>query len=706
LSADFSVFSTLKPFRLKSDVMASKTFELISPLGPQLVFSQASLHEEVSGLFEYQVEVFSRMQSLDPKVLLGKPITIKQSLSDSSARCYNGYCTRLEQTGASTAGFYTYNLTVRPGLWFLSRRSDSRIFQHKSIPDVLKEVFGEEPRIKLAPPRLSGTYAPWDYCVQYRESTLNFVTRLMEQEGIYYFFEHSESEHQLVICDKASAHKPIDGNATLPFYRPDSVKAGVEHLSRWSFAQEIQPGKVSIDEYDPKQPSAAQFATKTSEASDGVEESTYEIFDYPGEYDTEAEGRTYVGVRLDEIQTQRLIYSASGDSATMMVGRKFKLDKHPLTEQNLEYFVTGTQMRFSEGIQEAGSSEGASISLQLFAIKASQQFRPARTTPKPIISGVQTAIVTGAAGDEIHTDEEGRGSVRVKFFWDRKGTQDEKSSCWIRTAMPSASGQFGFMALPRVGDEVVVTFLEGDPDRPLITGSVYNAENKPPYAYPANKTQSGLRTKSSKGGGADNFNEIFFEDKKGSEMFGIQAEKDHQILVKNNRMELVKAESHVEVAGDEFEKFGKKQHIEVKLDQSNKVGGTYSLKVGQDWMVKSGMALNAESGTEIHLKAGTTMVLESSAGLTLKVGGSFVSLTAGGIFISGPMVMINSGGSALSGGGTKLNAPDAPKFGKSNQAQGKKPVRKGKGTKPAGSAATLQAGAKIGSTLVEKCDGC
>jgi type VI secretion system secreted protein VgrG len=687
--------------------MASKTFELISPLGPQLIFSRASLRESVSNLFEYEVEVQSRMQSLDPKTLLGKPITIKQAtLEKPGVRFFNGYCTRLEQTGAATPGFFTYLLTVRPGLWFLSRRSDSRIFQKKSIPDVLKEVLGEESRIKLETPRLSATYPAWDYCVQYRETTLNFVTRLMEQEGIYYFFEHTEGEHRLVLCDKASAHKPIEGNATLPFFRPDSVRAGVEHVHQWSFAQEIQPGKVSIDEYDHNQPSSPQFATKTSDASDGVEETGFEIYEYPGEYDTEAEGRAYVGVRLEEIQSQRLLFSASADASMIMPGRKFKLDKHPNTEQNTEYFVTRTEMTFSEGSQEAGNSGGTGISLQFFAIRATQQFRPSRNTPKPIISGVQTAIVTGAAGDEIHTDDEGLGRVRVQFFWDRKGKQDEKSSCWIRTAMPWASGQFGFMALPRVGDEVVVTFLEGDPDRPLITGSVYNAENKPPYAYPANKTQSGLRTKSSKGGGASNFNEIFFEDKKGSEMFGIQAEKDHQILVKNNRQEKVKAENHLEVGGDHFEMVGKKQHIEVKLDQSAKVGGTYSLKVAQDWMVKSGMNLNAEAGTEIHLKAGTSLVLEASMGISLKVGGNFITINPGGIFIQGTMVMINSGGSAMSGSGVKLNAPESPKFGSSNQAKGKKPVRKGKGSPPKGSAATIKKGAEHASTLVEKCDGC
>jgi type VI secretion system secreted protein VgrG len=682
----------------------SRTFELKSPLAPQLIFSQASLNESVSGLFEYEIEAVSKLQSLEPKALLGKAITISQDLGlGAGTRFFSGYCTRLAQTGSVTPGFFSFRLSVRPWLWFLSRRSDSRIFQNKSVPEVLKEVFEEEKRNKFVL-RLSGDYKPWEYCVQYRETTLNFVTRLMEQEGIYYFFEHKDGEHTMVLCDNASKHKSIEGAVTLPFYQPGSAKAGVAHINHWSVTQEVQPGKFSIDEYDSSQPSKALFASRTSEKSDGVEESSYEIYDYPGEYDTEAEGRGYANVRLEELQTRRQIFSGAGDVWTLEPGRKFKLDKHKVTEHNAEYFVTGTRSRFAEGGQEAGSSQSLSVSLHFFAIKASQQFRPARSTPKPIISGVQTALVSGPSGEEIYTDE--RGRVRVQFFWDRYGKQDEKSSCWIRAAMPWASGKYGLMALPRMGDEVVVTFLEGDPDRPLITGSVFNAENKPPYALTANKTQSGIRTKSTPNGGEDNFNEIFFEDKKGDELFALQAEKDHHLLVKNDRMEEIRKDNHITVKGDHFEKIEKKQHIEVKQDQNIKVGATFSLKTGQDWMVKSGSAFAAEAASEIHFKAGSNIVLEASAGITLKVGGNFVSITPMGVDIKGMMVNINSGGSAGSGGGAKPNAPEAPKVGATRKASGKRPLRLGKFLKPSSTAATLKEAQKSKSTFCEICQGC
>jgi type VI secretion system secreted protein VgrG len=681
-------------------------FSLKSPLGPNLIFSQATLDESVSGLFDYQIEAVSRLQSLDPKTLLGKAITMVRSVDESAApvlRYFSGYCTRLEQTGVATPGFFSYRLAVRPWLWFLSRSSDSRIFQNMSIPDILKAVFAEEPRAKFDN-RLQRTYEPWEYCVQYRETTLNFVTRLMEQEGIYYFFEHSDGAHKLVLCDSASVHKAIDGTATIPFYRRDNVISGEQHINQWSFAQEIQPGKFSIDEYDPSHPSVALFATRSSEKSDGVNETAYEIYDYPGEYDTEAEGRAYANIRLDELQTRRLVFAGAGDVATMVPGRKFTLDKHKVTEQNSEYFITATRSRFSEGGQEAGGSSSLSISMQFYAIKASQQYRPPRVTPKPIISGVQTAFVTGPAGEEIYTDKQGR--VRVRFLWDRYDKDDAKTSCWIRTAMPWASGQFGFMALPRIGDEVVVTFLEGDPDRPLITGAVFNAENKTPYDYPANKTQSGIRTKSSKGAGEENFNEIFFEDQRGSELFGIQAEKDHHILVKNDRIEEIRKDSHLTISGNFSEKIKGKQHLEVAQDQNIKVGATYSLQTTQDWLVKSSGVFNAAAAQEIHLKAGTSLVLEASTGITLKVGGNFVSITPAGVDIKGIMVNINSGGAALSGKGASPTSPDAPLTGKTNKASGKKPFRQGKALKSNSSADTLREAHKGKASFCEICEGC
>jgi type VI secretion system secreted protein VgrG len=377
---------------------------------------------------------------------------------------------------------------------------------------------------------------------------------------------------------------------------------------------------------------------------------------------------------------------------------------HKVSDQNAEYFVTATRSRFAEGSQEAGSSASLSISMQFYAIRASQQYRPSRITPKPIISGVQTAFVTGPDGEEIYTDQQGR--VCVKFLWDRYEKQGENTSCWIRTAMPWASGQYGFMALPRIGDEVVVTFLEGDPDRPLITGAVYNAQNNPPYDYPANKTQSGIRTKSSKGAGDKNFNEIFFEDKKGSELFGLQAEKDHHILIKNNRIEEINNDSHLTIKKDDYQKIKGMQHLEIVQDQNIKVGATFSLQTGQDWFVKSGGAFNAEASKEIHLKAGSNVILEAATGITLKVGGNFISITPAGVDIKGMMVNINSGGSAGSGGGASPTSPMPPKTGKTNKASGKKPFRRGKVLKSNSTADTLREAAKGKASFCAICEGC
>lgn len=681
----------------------ARTFELICELGAQVQFASATVRDEVSAGFAITVNVVSRSQELDLKLLLGKKMTVKQTLPDGGSRFFNGRCKRVEQLGPSSASLYGYRFSLAPSLSFLSMRTNCKIFQHKTIPDVLKEVLGAETELGFEM-RLSGKYEPWEYCVQYRETTLNFVTRLMEQEGIYYFFEHSEKDHKLILCDNLALHKPIAGVASLPFFRPGATKSKVEHISGLAIHQELQPGKYAIDEYDPLKPSTPLFSTSEAKTTDGIKETGYEVFDYPGEYDTHAEGNSYANIRLEEIQSHRLVFHAQCEAHQITAGSTLTIEKHPVKQYNAEYFITGHEGNFSEGGQEAGTEQTLSIETSFNAIKGNQQYRPTRKSPRPLISGVQTAIVVGKSGDEIYTDDKGR--VCVQFFWDRIGTSNEKSSCWIRVATPWASGQFGVFSLPRVGDEVVVTFLEGDPDRPLITGSVYNAQNKPPYAMPADKTQSGIRSKSTKGGGASDFNEIRFEDKKGSEIFAIQAQHDFHSLTKHDHISEVKSNTHLTVGANQSEKIGGKQHLEVKLDQSTKVGGTYSLDVKADWMVKSGASLNAEAGSEIHLKSGGMIVLEAAAGITIKSGGSFITVNPGGVFIQGPMTMINSGGPQLSGSGLRLNAPAAPAVSPAVKAKGSKPKRKSKAPLSSGTATTLKKASKDATAFCEDCAAC
>ncbi len=684
--------------------MASRIFNIKSPLGKDLTFRSMKYTEGISRLFTIELELRSRRPDIDPVEVLGKSIGVAQNLANDKVRHFSGYCASFKALGAVGSSLYAYQMTLRPWLWFLSLQVNSRIFTKLSIPDILKKVFNEEKTAKFDPPAFSETYDAWEYCVQYRESTLNFVQRLMEQEGIYYYFEHTEGAHTLVLCDSQQKQKPIEGEASVRFSPPDRiVQAGIEHVSDWAQTRSLQTGRFSMTDYNPINPSAELGSTQLARRPTKADKSDYEAFDYPGEYDTAAEGKRYAQARIEELQVPREVYSGSGRLHQVSAGRKFTLTNHPVKALNQEYCLLQVDLNFTESDEEAGAGSENSFEFNFTAMPSEQQFRPPRITPKPLIHGIQTAFVVGKEGEEIYTDEYGR--VKVKFHWDRAPETNEESSCWIRVATPWASSGFGFSALPRVGDEVVVTFLEGDPDLPLITGSVYNKQHVNPYSMPGSKTQSGIRSRSSKGGGQDNFNELKFEDKKGSEFLSVQAEKDLFKVVKNDQVEHVKANQHLTVGANEFHKVGKKFHFETGSDAMIKVGGTQSVQANQDIMSKAGLSFNVEAGNEIHLKANAMIVLEASAGITLKVGGSFVSVTPAGVFIQGPMVMINSGGAALSGTGMRLQSPTAPRTEAITGKKGSKPVRKGKNHKPGGAASALRASSQGASTFTPaKCD--
>jgi type VI secretion system secreted protein VgrG len=684
--------------------MASRIFNIKSPLGKDLTFRSMKFTEGISQLFTIELELRSRRPDIDPVEVLGKSIGVAQNLANDKVRHFNGYCTSFKAQGAVGSSLYAYQMTVRPWLWFLSLQMNSRIFQPMSIPAILKKLFEEEKTAKFEPRITEGSYPVRDYCVQYRESTLNFVQRLMEQEGIYFFFEHTEGAHTLVFCDSQQRHLAIEGESSVRFSPPDRiVQAGIEHVSDWTQTRSLQTGRFSTDDYDPLNPSTELLSTQLAARPTKADKSDYEVFDYPGEYITAAEGKRYAQSRIEELQVPREIYSGSGRLHQVSVGRKFTLTNHPVKALNQEYCLLQVDLNFTESDEEAGAGSENSFEFNFTAMPSEQQYRPARTTPKPLIHGIQTAVVVGPSGEEIYTDEYGR--VKVKFHWDRSLEADDKRSCWIRVATPWASAGFGFSALPRVGDEVVVTFLEGDPDQPLITGSVYNKQQITPYSMPGSKSQSGIRSRSYKGGGQENFNELKFEDKKGGEIFSVQAEKDMHKLVKNDQIDHIKGSQHTTVGGSEHHKVGKKFHFETGADAMIKVGGTQSVQAKQDIMTKAGLSFNVDAGNEVHIKSGATIVLEAGAGITLKVGGSYVSITPAGVSIQGPMVMINSGGAALSGSGLRLQSPDAPRTEVIKGRKGSKPVRKGKNFKPGGAAAALRSSAQGASTFTpQKCD--
>ena len=525
-----------------------RVMEIATPLGEDvLLFHGMSAREEMSRPFEYQLDLLSSKHDITLDDILGKNVTITLALPDDKTRYFNGYVTRFS-AGGMDGRYHRYLATVRPWLWFLTRTADCRIFQEMTVPDIIKKVFADHGAAdyKL---ELTGTYRKWTYCVQYRETDFNFVSRLMEQEGMGYYFRHTDGHNTLVLTDSASKHVPVPSYEKLSFVGPEQqVKPDLEHVHAWDFGREIQPGAYVHDDYDLERPSVELKTTKTLPR--GYSPSNYEVYDYPGIYLQRPDGEQYASVRIDEMGTQFETARAATNARGLTVGALVTLEHHPREDQNREYLIVSASSDLSfedyESLPEAG---GTGYRCAFVAMPTAQQFRPKRVTPKPFVQGPQTAVVVGPGGEEIYTDKYGR--VKVQFHWDRLGKKDENSSCWIRVSHPWAGKTWGAISTPRIGQEVIVDFLEGDPDQPIITGRVYNAEQMPPYELPANKTQSGIVSRSSLGGSPENFNELMFEDKKGSELVYLRAEKDYTNAVENDEVRWVGHDRWTEVDHDE-----------------------------------------------------------------------------------------------------------------------------------------------------------
>lgn len=632
----------------------ARTFELITPLGADvLLFHRMQASEELSRLSEFKIDALSTRADIDLDDILGKNVTVKMELPGDTARYFNGYVTRFTQVGMR-GRYHLYQATARPWLWFLTRRANCRIFQQMSVPDILDQIFDDYSNIASVEKEIVD-YPVREFCVQYRETDFNFISRLMEQEGIYYYFKHVEGQHTLVLADSSSAHSTFEDYERIPFIPQErTMRVEQERIGVWNFTREIQPGSYVTDDFDFERPSV-ELQSKTS-LSVNHDLGNYEVYDYPGKYSTTSDGDTYVRTRIDELHTQFELANGSTNARGVSTGYLFNLAGHPRDDQNREYLFVSTLQNLESNEYETIGSTGADYRCEFTALNSRQQFRPQRIAAKPIVQGPQTAVIVGPSGDEIHTDQYGR--VKVQFHWDRQGNNDENSSCWVRVSQNLAGNRWGAMFLPRIGQEVIVDFLEGDPDQPIITGRVYNAEQMPPYTLPDEMTKSTIRSNSSTGGGG--FNELRFEDKKGSEQVFLYAGHDQDNRVKNDSLEWIGNDRHLIVTTDQLEQVKGDKHLTVNGNQNEKVDGTVSQDIGTDLQQKVGGKHALEASQEIHLKAGTTLVIEAGTSLTLKVGSNFINLASSGISIQGSMLKLNSGGAADSGSGSSPTAPTAP----------------------------------------------
>ncbi len=664
--------------------MASKlAMQLTTPLGDKVEFKHMSAGEELSRPFEFSVQALSDDGAITASSLLGKPACVSVELSDGSERYFHGLVCAMGLDGMAEDKF-SYRLVLRPWLWLLTRRSDTRVFQNKNLQDILKAVF--QPFSVDYRFDLQGSLPVYEYCVQYRESDFDFVSRLLEQEGIYYFFEHGKSKHTLVMVDRPAAHPACPGASQVIFRHTADALIDKEAVTDWRVSHEIQSGQAVLTDYDFEQPQTSlQATTKASRADASTK---LEVYDYPGRYLTKDAGARYTKLRIESLQARYLRVSGGGPVRNLATGCSFTLAEHPRADQNAKHVVMSTRIEAHwRGYRSSGDE--TSFHCQFTALPATEQYRPEPLTPKPMVHGPQTAVVVGPSGEEIYVDKHGR--VKVQFHWDRLGKKDANSSCWVRVSHPWAGKTWGMLALPRIGQEVVVSFLDGDPDRPLITGRVYNGENMPPYTLPDNATITTAKSRSSKGGGDADYNELRFEDKKGSEYVLLQAQKDLVQLVKNDvkttignddlrvikrnlhedvqgetqrtvakdAKHLVKGASELKVEKDMSVDVGGKQGTKTATDMSFAAGAVLSLKSDADTFVKAGANIGAAAAANVHIKAGANLVIEAGAMITLKAGSSSIVLGPT-LSITGSMVMINSGGGGGAGSGANPKAPSAP----------------------------------------------
>lgn len=653
-----------------------RIIKIDTPLGKDVLLLQGFTGQEgISQVFNFDLELLSEVNSaIAAEDILGQRVTITIALPGYQERYLNGFIAAFEQSGRDQRFTY-YRAQMVPWLWFLGRTADCRMFQEKTVVEIITKVF-EDLGFTDFRNATEETYTPRDYCVQYRETALNFVTRLMEQYGIFYFFEHEQDKHTLVLADSTSVYQDCPQQAQVRFTQISGPLEDEDSISELSVRYDLRPGKYSLTDYNFETPTTDLGASLPSTITVGGNE-RLEIYDYPGEYLDRSAGETLARIRMEEEEAAYTVARGVSNCRAFVTGYKFTLTDHYRDDFNQAWTLLGIQHTASVGGSYYGAerAEPENYSNTFSVIPASVSFRPPRVTPRPIVQGPQTAVVVGKAGEEIWVDKYGR--VKVQFHWDRESQADENSSCWIRVAQLWAGKNWGAMWIPRIGQEVIVDFLEGDPDQPIITGRVYNAVEMPPYALPDERTKSTIKSYSSKGGGG--FNEIRFEDKKGSEQIFIHAQNRQDIRVRGSSYEFVGVERHLIVKKDQLELVEGDQHLHVKGDRNEKVEGAASLTVGADMHQKVSENIALEAGSTVHIKA-NSIKLQASSGLELVVGGSSVVLASGGVYVTGPMVYINSGsGPPVAPVGCSPGAPKDPReadTGKPGQADQPPPRRR------------------------------
>jgi type VI secretion system secreted protein VgrG len=607
-----------------------------TPLGvDELLLHSFDGEEGISRLFHFELTMHSENRSIKFDSIVGKKATVTVYLPDRSKRHINGIISSFSQGdssplegGETPTHFTSYYATLVPWLWSLTRTTDCRIFQNISVPDIIEKIFREYGLTDFSM-RLYGEFQSREYCVQYRETDFDFVSRLMEEEGIFYFFEHSQDKHVLVLANRANEFKP------LPLHPEVSYKTGIgenrvhDVVNAWNQSQEVRPGKYTLKDFNFQQPSLDLTSTVT-----GKDERKFEIYDYPGEYRDKGQGERLVSLRIEEEQTAQIVISGSSTCAGFTPGYRFDLRDHYRRDFNKSYVLTSLSHSAAQGGDYRSFGAEFRYANQFQCVPHPTPFRPPRVTFRPSVRGSQTAMVVGPAGEEIYVDQYGR--VKVQFHWDREGKRDENSSCWIRVSQNWAGKRWGGIFIPRIGQEVTVDFLEGDPDQPIITGRVYNGESMPPYELPEKMVVSGVKTQTHKGQG---YNELSMDDTAGNEQITIHAQHDMGTTVEHDDTQTIHNNRTITVDGTHTETIRKDTNVMITegpymLDvQANT--HTHHVKLGvfewydanqqtvvqQDIFIQSANnRIFMDARTEIRLQCGKSLMVMMADGTILLSG--------------------------------------------------------------------------------------
>ena len=622
-----------------------------------VVFSLVKLEgvEELSTTFSIDLELVSKQPDIELSDIIGKAASVTlldQTCDENEQTRYIHGIVSQAHIGEEGVSQSSYQVTLVPKIWLLNHRLNSRIYQFATTRQIIDSLLVEhEYQADEYRFDLTRVYEPRDYCVQYRESDLNFIERLLEHEGIHYYFEHVEDKHVIVFSDSSMSSPYLSGDSEIPYFHHAQGAVSEQHIFRFQHSESMRPGKVSLRDFNFKKPNL-----DLTEDEKHPHDEALEIYDYPAQFMDAERGEHLTRIRLEAANRKRKRVVAESDVNRCLPGYSLSVSDVDRDSLNGEYFITRVEHDCAQPqvLETGATTEGSRYSNRLKLTAIDQPFRPKICSDKiPFVQGSQTATVTGPVGEEIYTDEHGR--VKVQFHWDREGGFNEHSSCWVRVSQNSAGGAFGSLFLPRIGEEVIIDFLEGNPDRPIITGRVYHGHNMPPYALPEHKTKSTIKTLSSKGG--DGFNEIRFEDKKGDEELFLHAEKDLDQRTLDTHKQWVGNEHHQLVDHNEYREFYNQEHALTKGDYYREVKQNYHHTISPDYHAQMGNSGYQHVGHTSDWKSGQRILFDAGSEILIKAGGSTIKINPAGVSVNGAAINLNGGGG---GGSAAKAAPVAP----------------------------------------------